>query len=53
MNGRPQMCLKCKKDKPPKGGSFKFFGTVRRFICVDCVLTKQTELKNRQGTEPC
>lgn len=49
MNRRPQMCWKCQKDKPPKGGSFKFFGSVRRFICVDCVLTKQTALAKERG----
>ena len=53
MNRKPQLCWKCQKDKPPKGGSFKFFGTVRRFICVDCVLSKQTELMKTQGKNPC
>ena len=48
MNRRPQMCWKCQKDKPMKGGSVKMFGSVRRFICVDCVLTKQVELMQRQ-----
>jgi hypothetical protein len=47
MSGRPQMCWKCQKDKSLKGGSIKMFGTVRRFICVDCVLTKQVELMQR------
>lgn len=40
MSQRPQMCWKCQKDKPLKGGALKFFGTVRRFICVDCVFAK-------------
>ena len=53
MNNKPQLCWKCQKDKPPKGGSFKFFGTVRRFICVDCVLTKQTELMQQRGNTSC
>ncbi len=53
MSRKPQLCWKCQKDKPPKGGSFKFFGTVRRFICVDCVLAKQTELMNKQGDTKC
>ena len=44
MTGRPQMCWKCQKEKLLRGGSIKMFGTVRRFICVDCVLTKQAEL---------
>jgi hypothetical protein len=35
-----QMCWKCQKDKPLKGGSLKFFGTVRQFICLDCIETK-------------
>lgn len=41
---RPQMCWKCQKDKPLKNGAIKMFGTVRRFICADCVLEKQVEL---------
>ena len=44
LNRRPQLCWKCQKDKPLKGGSLKFFGTVRRFICVDCVLAKQVAI---------
>jgi hypothetical protein len=44
MSRRPQMCWKCQKDKPMKNGTIKMFGTVRRFICADCVLAKQIEL---------
>jgi hypothetical protein len=44
MAGRPQMCWKCQQEKRLLGGSIKMFGTVRRFICVDCVLTKKAEL---------
>lgn len=49
MSTRPQLCWKCQKDKPTRGGSIKFFGTVRRFICVDCVLTKQVEIARAKG----
>lgn len=49
MNARPQMCWKCQKEKPIKGGSLKFFGSVRRFICVDCVLAKQVALAKERG----
>lgn len=49
MNSRPQLCWKCQKDKPMKGGSIKMFGSIRRFICVDCVLTKQVELMRGQS----
>lgn len=41
MARHPQMCWKCQKDKPLKGGSIKMFGRVRRFICQDCVEAKQ------------
>ena len=44
MTGRPQMCWKCQQEKRLLGGSIKMFGTVRRFICVDCVLAKKAEL---------
>jgi hypothetical protein len=46
MKTRPQLCWKCQKDKNISGGSLKFFGNVRRFICCDCVLAKQVALKN-------
>lgn len=49
MNSRPQICWKCQQDKPMKGGTIKMFGTVRRFICVDCVLTKQVEIARAKG----
>lgn len=49
MNSKPQTCWKCQKDKPTKGGAIKFFGTVRRFICVDCVLAKQVEIARARG----
>lgn len=52
MNRKPQMCWKCQKDKPMKGGTIKMFGTVRRFICVDCVLAKQVAIAREQGTLP-
>jgi hypothetical protein len=48
MNGRPKMCWKCQQDKPRKGGVEKlmdgFGGTLRRFICQDCVEAKQKQL---------
>lgn len=44
MANKPQTCWKCQQDKRLLGGSIKMFGTVRRFICVDCVLTKKAEL---------
>lgn len=49
MNERPQMCWKCQKEKHIKGGSLKFFGSVRRFICVDCVLAKQVAIAREKG----
>jgi hypothetical protein len=49
MLGQPQMCWKCQKDKPLFGGTIKMFGSVRRFICVDCVLAKQVELARAKG----
>lgn len=49
MTGKPQMCWKCQKDKIMKGGSIKMFGTVRRFICVDCVLAKQVAIASSDG----
>jgi hypothetical protein len=49
MSRRPQLCWKCQKEKQIKGGSLKFFGSVRRFICVDCVLTKQTAIAREKG----
>lgn len=52
MNGKPQLCWKCQKDKSVKGGSFKFFGTVRRFICVDCVLAKQVAIAKATKAAP-
>jgi hypothetical protein len=36
MHSRPQMCLRCQKDKYLKGGSIKF-------ICKDCLDAKQQE----------
>ena len=49
MYTRPQMCWKCQKDKPLKGGEQKFFGGIKRFICVDCMLAKQVELARAKG----
>jgi len=43
MHSRPQMCLRCQKDKYLKGGSIKFIGTFRKFICKDCVDTRLKE----------
>jgi len=43
MHPRPQMCLRCQKDKYLKGGSIRFIGTFRKFICKDCVDAKQQE----------
>ena len=52
MSTRPQMCWKCQKDKLMKGGTVKMFGTVRRFICVDCVLAKQVAVAQKNGSLP-
>jgi hypothetical protein len=49
MNQKPQMCWKCQKDKSMLGGSLKFFGTVRRFICVDCVFAKYAAIDKATG----
>ena len=43
MHSRPQMCLRCQKDKYLKGGSIKFIKTFRTFICKECVDAKQQE----------
>lgn len=51
MNTRPQMCWKCQKEKQMAGGSIKFFGTVRRFICKDCVEAKQAALATTTGAQ--
>ena len=40
MSRRKQLCLRCQKDKNPKGGSLKFIGTFRTFICLDCKTAK-------------
>jgi hypothetical protein len=44
MKGRKQLCLRCQKDKYLKGGSIKFIGTFRTFICLDC---KTAELQEQ------
>jgi hypothetical protein len=49
MNGRKQLCWKCQQDKRLFGGTIKMFGSVRRFICVDCVLAKQVEIARAKG----
>jgi hypothetical protein len=49
MNNKKQLCWKCQQDKRLFGGTIKMFGTVRRFICVDCVLAKQVELARAKG----
>ena len=50
MSGKPQLCWKCQKDKHLLGGTLKFFGPLRRFICVDCVLAKKVEIaKTEKG----
>lgn len=43
-----QMCWKCQKDKPLLGGSITMLGgyvpgTVRKFICADCLQAKQAK----------
>ena len=50
MSTRPQMCWKCQQEKPVKGGSIKMFGSVRRFICVDCVISKQVAIAKANGS---
>jgi hypothetical protein len=49
MNGQKQLCWKCQQDKRLFGGTIKMFGSVRRFICVDCVLAKQVEIAKAKG----
>jgi hypothetical protein len=44
-----QLCWKCQKDKPLKGGALKFFGTVRRFICLNCVEAKVAAIAAAKG----
>jgi len=46
MRSKPQMCLRCQKDKHLKGGTIKFIGTFRTFICLDCKTAKLNE-KNK------
>jgi hypothetical protein len=43
MNGQKQLCLRCQKDKYVRGGSIKFIGTFRTFICLDCKTAKLQE----------
>jgi len=38
-----QMCWKCQKEKPLKGATMKFFGSVRMLICADCVTSKKAK----------
>lgn len=49
MNRQKQLCWKCQGDKPLAGGTVKFFGTVRRFICKDCVDAKKAELAKQEA----
>ena len=44
----PQLCWRCQKDKSLAGGSIKMFGSVRRFICKDCVEEKKAKVVNTQ-----
>lgn len=48
MKGKWQMCWRCQKDKPLHGGSIQMLGgmvpgTVRKFICADCLKAKQAK----------
>lgn len=52
MSRRPQLCWKCQKDKPMMGGAIKFFGAIRRFICIDCVLAKKAEIARAEKGLP-
>lgn len=36
-SGHWSLCWRCQKDRPIYGGSIKFFGSVRRFICKGCI----------------
>lgn len=49
MSSRLQLCWKCQKDKPLKGGSIKMFGSVRRFICYDCLIARQSVTAKAEG----
>lgn len=49
MNGKLQLCWRCQKDKPLKGGQITMLGgqtpgAVRKFICADCIEEKQAKL---------
>lgn len=52
MSRKPQLCWKCQKDKPMMGGAIKFFGPIRRFICIDCVLAKKAEIARAEKGLP-
>ena len=43
MNRQKQLCLRCQKDKITKGGSLKFIGSFKTFICSDCATAKLKE----------
>lgn len=48
MSGKPQLCWRCQKDKPLKGGKITMLGgqapgAVRKFICADCIDAKQAK----------
>lgn len=48
MKGRKQLCWRCQQDKPLFRGSIDMLGgrvpgTVRKFICADCLKTKQAK----------
>lgn len=48
MNGKWQLCWRCQKDRPLHGGSVQMLGgrvpgTVRKFICADCLKSKQAK----------
>jgi len=43
MAKRKQLCWKCQKDKPQKGAKIRFYGTLKSFVCADCVTEKKAK----------
>ena len=48
MSRSKQLCLRCQKDKYPKGGNIRFIGTFRTFICLDCKTAKLQQQQQQQ-----
>jgi len=43
MSRHKQLCWRCQKDKVTKGGSIKMLGSLKKFICADCLQAKKEQ----------